>query len=232
MTPTIKIRSVISKTLSSIGIKRNRTIIPKISIDELFDSTLKNIEPIEAKVDNGNITLEELKIISQIVYMAKPMTIFEIGTFNGRTTANLAYFSPASATVYTIDLPKNDLDKTKFDIQVGDRAYVEKDVIGDRFIKNNNKIIQLYGDSASFDFTPYFNKIDFVFVDGAHSSPYVRNDTEIAFKLAKVGGIVIWHDYGVWRDVTKVLNKYFLADARFTNIRHIANSCFVYYKKQ
>jgi predicted O-methyltransferase YrrM len=159
-----------------------------------------------------------------------PKTIFEIGTFNGRTTINLAHFSPEDATVYTLDLPKADIDKAKFGIEEGDRAYVDKNTIGDRYQKNAKKITQLYGDSATFDFSPYYGKIDFVFVDGSHSAPYAQSDTEEAFKMVKEGGVILWHDYGVWRGVTQVLNRYYKKDTRFKTIKHIENTCFVYYK--
>lgn len=224
----MKIRTLLVKILAFFGIKRNRTIIPVISTEELF--SVINVDPIEKEEANGNITLQELTIISQIVKNNKPKNIFEIGTFNGRTTLNLDYFSPQDGVVYTLDLPKKDIDSAKFGIEEGDRKYVDKNIIGERYQKKSSKIIQLYGDSATFDFNPYKGLIDFVFVDGAHSAPYAENDTEVAFKLLRKGGIILWHDYGVWAGVTKVLNNYYKKDTRFKNIKHIKGSCFVYYK--
>lgn len=224
----MNIRLLLFRILSFFGIKRNRTIIPKVRVEALLPRI--DVEPIEKEEANGNITLNELTIISQLIHDHKPQTIFEIGTFNGRTTINLAHFSPQEATVYTLDLPKEGLATAKFGIEEGDRKYVDKNVIGERYQKNTDKIVQLYGDSATFDFTPYYGTMDFVFVDGAHSAPYAENDTEVAFKLIRDGGIILWHDYGVWRGVTKVLNNYYRHDARFKNIQHIEGSCFVYYK--
>lgn len=224
----MNIRILISKTLKAVGIKRNQTIIDKVSLNELLP--ISNIEPIEKRVDNGNITLQELTIISQIVDSIKPKNIFEIGTFNGRTTMNLAHFSPNESKVYTLDLPKKDLGTTKFNIENGDKTYVDKEIIGERYENKDNKIVQLYGDSATFDFTPYYGKMDFVFVDGAHSAPYVKSDTEVAMKLIKRGGTILWHDYGIWKGVTKVMNNYFRNDSRFKNLKHINGSCFVYYR--
>ncbi len=224
----MKIRLVVFKILSFFGIKRNRIIIPVIPIDVLFSSL--DVDPLEKEETNGNITLKELTIISQIVKDNSPKNIFEIGTFNGRTTLNLAHFSPQDSKVYTLDLPKTDIETAKFGIEEGDRKYVDKNIIGERYQKNTDKITQLYGDSATFDFSPYYGKMDFVFVDGAHSAPYVANDTEIAFKLLRKGGIILWHDYGVWRGVIKVLNNYYRKDVRFKNVKHIEESSIVYYK--
>jgi hypothetical protein len=47
----------------------------------------------------------------------------------------------------------------------------------------------------------------FIFVDGAHSEDYVINDSHIAFKLIKKGGLIVWHDYTAWDDVTMGLDK-------------------------
>jgi len=35
----------------------------------------------------------------------------------------------------------------------------------------------LFGDSASFDYSPYHGRVDLFFIDGAHSYEYVRSDT-------------------------------------------------------
>lgn len=223
-------RFIVSKTLSLFGIKIKRTFIPVVPFTQIFPTI--DVDPLEKEVANGNVTVQELTVISQLVKNTKPKTIFEIGTFNGRTTVNLAHFSPADSVVYTLDLPKADIDKAKFGIEEGDRTYVDKNTIGDRYQKNADKIKQLYGDSATFDFSPYYGKIDFVFVDGSHSAPYAESDTEEAYKMVKVGGIILWHDYGVWRGVTKVLNHYYKKDLRFKNIKHIEGTCFVYYEHQ
>lgn len=218
-------RSVISRVLRLLGIKIKRTILPVVPFKELLPSI--DVDPIEKKDTNGNITLTELVVISQLIKNRKPKSIFEIGTFDGRTTLNLANFSPDDALVYTLDLPKSNIDDAKFGIEEGDRKYVEKETIGERFKKNPTKITQLYGDSAVFDFSPYYGKIDFMFVDGSHSAPYAKSDTEQAFKMVKNGGLILWHDYGVWRGVTKVLNDYYKNDKRFINIKHIEGTCFV-----
>jgi hypothetical protein len=54
----------------------------------------------------------------------------------------------------------------------------------------------LYGDSATFDFSPFLGKVDLLFIDGAHSYEYVRNDTLRAGPCCKAGSVIAWHDYG------------------------------------
>lgn len=227
------IRLILSKTINFIPfIKRQRApIITNISIDELFPKGF-TIKPIEEESVNGNISTLELSVISELVHNYKPNSLLEIGTFDGRTTINLAKFSPDNSKVYTLDLPKEELEKTKYKLAKGETKYVDKNDSGERFKEHHancvKKITQLYGDSASFDFSPYMKQMDFIFIDGSHTAKYVMNDTEIAFKLLKAsGGIMLWHDYGVWKDVTKVLNKYFLYDERFKNVHHIKNTSLV-----
>jgi len=135
----------------------------------------------------------------------------EIGTFDGRTTLNLALNSDAQ--VFTLDLPGN--METVFQVKGSNEKYMKKQSSGARFSSPPHtglpcveRITQLYGDSASFDFSPWYGKIDLVFVDGAHSYEYVVNDTNIALRLlSPEGGIIVWHDYMVWPDVTRALHE-------------------------
>lgn len=213
----------------------DKTVLPAISLSEI--GSLRNIEPLEKEHTDGNVSIPELKIICQLVDYHKPLGIFEIGTFDGRTTVNLAHFSPALAKVFTIDLLKKDINKTKYPLYSGDELvgpdslYIDKEETGLRY-KNKNekrKIVQLYGDTATFDFFSYINQMDFVFIDGSHAKDYVKNDTEIAIKLLRDNkGVLLWHDYGVWKDVTNVLENYFLSDSRFKNMKNIYGTTFIY----
>jgi hypothetical protein len=59
-----------------------------------------------------------------------------------------------------------------------------------------SKIQPLFGDSASFDYSPFIDRIDLFFIDGAHSYEYVRSDTLNALKCCRPGGVIAWHDFG------------------------------------
>jgi predicted O-methyltransferase YrrM len=56
------------------------------------------------------------------------------------------------------------------------------------------KVTFLRGDSAKFDTTPYRESMDLIFVDGAHSYEYVKNDTVKGLEMLRSGGIIVWHD--------------------------------------
>ena len=142
-------------------------LLPKIGISELApeDLPIQIRDPVEA---DGNISLVEISVISKLIRSRNPAVIFEIGTFDGRTTLNMAANSPPDAKIYTLDLPSQ--SRTELPIDPGEEKYIDKETSGTRFIGTDcePKITQLYGDSAAFDFSPYVDKVDTVFVDGAH----------------------------------------------------------------
>lgn len=154
------------------------------------------------KNNEHNVTAFELLSICAVIKDKELHQIFEIGTYDGRTTRAMAFNINNEGMIYTLNLSPGTvtvkLDTGFTDVQLGDKVFS-----GERFLhtKEKDKIEQLWGDSASFDFTPYHQSMDLVFIDGAHSCEYVANDTNAAFKLVKLsGGFIIWHDahlYGV-----------------------------------
>ena len=52
----------------------------------------------------GGLTLLEMFIVMAATRIIMPNQVFEIGTFLGNTTMNLALNIPAESTVYTLDL--------------------------------------------------------------------------------------------------------------------------------
>lgn len=193
--------------------------LPVVKPGELLalNGPLELHEPVAA---DGNVSLLELTILARSVALAQPRCLFEIGTFDGRTTLNLAANAPADARVLTLDLPAQ--AATGLAVADGDRRYIDKPASGARFAGHAlaARITQLYGDSATFDFAPYAGQVDWMFIDGAHSAEYVRKDSQTAKALVKTGGWVFWHDYGVWDGVTEALNA-LASEPWFTGIRHI-----------
>jgi predicted O-methyltransferase YrrM len=102
-----------------------------------------------------------------------------------------------------------------------DLKYIDKSGSGLRYVGKecSNKITQLYGDSATFDFSFFWGSIDFVFVDGSHSYEYVLNDSRVALRLLKKnGGIIVWHDYDSWEGVTRALDELFVKAPEFNSL--------------
>lgn len=140
------------------------------------------------------------------------LTCFEIGTGHGRSTHHLAMNTPTEAKIYTLDINTIDTDPTMGSIFRGQPTEA--------------KITQLAGDSATFDFTPYASRMDFVIVDGGHDQAVVERDTDTAFELVKPGGLILWDDFiPGWSGVIRALRGH----RRAKDLRRIAGTKWVVY---
>lgn len=222
-----KNRSFISTICAHFGYtQKTGTIIPEIELSQLVsvDTTVQILEPIRIA---GNVTLLDIAVIAQLIKHYNPNRLFEIGTFDGRTTLNMAANCSEEAEIYTLDLPREQLHSTKLPIDPVEEMYIDKETSGSRYMGTDyeKKITQLYGDSATFDFSQLFSTIDFMFIDGAHSYEYVLNDSEKARRLLKDGrGVIIWHDYGDWEGTTRALNELYSENEYFRNLKHISGT--------
>ena len=65
-----------------------------------------------------------------------------------------------------------------------------------------HRVCQIYCDSGNWDTTNYPEGFfDSVLIDGGHQKDVVANDTLKAIPLLRPGGLIIWHDFCVDRDV-------------------------------
>lgn len=153
------------------------------------------LAPVKARMHNTSAF--ELLSVCALLKDSNATTVFEIGTYDGRTTMAMALnLANENSRIFTLNLPdatqEVSLDTSKVDIQLASKV-----ISGERFLNTPQQsiITQLWGDSATFDFSPYYNSVDFIFIDGAHSEHYVKNDTEKALQLIKkTGGVIVWHD--------------------------------------
>ncbi|MEO8194264.1 MAG: class I SAM-dependent methyltransferase [Gemmatimonadales bacterium] len=184
--------------------------------------SLLDIREIDA-VD-GNVSERELLTICRIVRATEPGELFEFGTFDGRTTINLAANSPEGTRVHTIDLPRESIGSSAAPIHAHEVRYADKTASGSRFAgtEMSAKIEQLYGDTGDFDFPPLYGRMDFVFVDASHTYEYVINDSLHAIKMLRDGrGTILWHDYSRWDGVTRALNELRRLEPAFAGLKRI-----------
>ena len=129
----------------------------------------------------------------------RPRTVFEIGTLNGYSALHLALNSPDDSTVYTVDLPAGP-PRPSLKVTLSDVAHADRGAATTNYwfsgTEVESRIRTLHGDSATFDFSPWHEKVDLFFIDGAHSYEYVRADTENALRCVRPGGAIAWHDFG------------------------------------
>jgi len=157
----------------------------------------------DVEVYHGEISKTELILIAYIVKRFEPEYMFEIGTFRGRTTSTMALNANGRLKkVYTLDL-----DMVPDYLNDADKIYCHPDKVGTVFRNGMEKkvsqrleyIEQLWGDSREFDFSPYYKKMDLVFVDGGHDYQTECSDITNALMMVKDDGIVLIHDFAMWR---------------------------------
>lgn len=188
------------------------------------DVPIRIREPVSA---DGNVTLLELAILSSLAASRQPRRVFEIGTFDGRTTINLAANAAPDALVYTLDLPSS--GDPALAVHADDRPFIRRSQRGTRgaritSARERERIVMLEGDSATFDYGPYRHAMDMVFVDGAHSYEYVMSDSRVALDLVCRPGLIVWHDYGEWEGVTRALNELQATNSNFGGLRHVSGT--------
>lgn len=138
-------------------------------------------------------------LLAKLVAILQPARVFEIGTHIGTSTRTIASQAPEDVEIFTLDLPPDaGVTSAMTDAQLirESRTRLGELFLGTRW---ESAITQLFGDSIAFDFTPYRESIDLVYVDGSHSPAYVESDSRNAFRVVKPGGVIVWDDYGSMR---------------------------------
>src|ERR1035437_5680788 len=131
----IREKLVLKELASHIKHKDNKVsqkILPLISIEEIAGNTAPEI--IINDFEDGNLSNHEIECICRIVKKQSPAAIFEIGTFNGRTSLNMAANTCLESKIYTLDLPREDLSKTELRIKSGEKKFINKGISGTQFI--------------------------------------------------------------------------------------------------
>ncbi len=186
--------------------------IPTIELSDLLPGSREIIVPMDVGHNYWNVSPLELYCLGCIAIICQPQKIFEIGTYDGATSLQFAKSCPGSQ-IFTIDLaPQPDSH-----FKVGSRY---------RGTPYESQIVQLYGDSTNFDYSPYLEQMDLIFVDGCHELDFVRRDSINALKMVRAGGIIVWDDYLNFRGVKMAIEEL----AKQYPINHLAEAKFAILK--
>jgi len=216
---------------------RGKAIAPAARLPQVaWPRVLKSrpIELTETGKSDGNVRLSELAILALAACEVAPGSeIIEIGTFDGRTALNLAVNAQPGVSIATLDLPPD--QRSAMAIEDSERRYVDKPAPGARLRQCGeawrpaaSRVVQLHGDSATFDWSAHVGRAGLVFVDGSHAYDYAKKDSDTAMRLVKPGGMVLWHDYGVWPGVTQALEE--LDAARQLGLLNIRGTSLVFWR--
>jgi predicted O-methyltransferase YrrM len=172
--------------------------LPRIGLKELLPESGGpwNIEI--ALFPKTYASILEIELLALLVMMkiANAKNVFEFGTYKGVSVTQFALNADGQSRIYTLDLPEQ-TQQTELDITDPDEARIAREPGKGSLVppELRSRITFLREDSALFDDTPYAGGMDFVFVDGAHSYAYVKNDSEKGWRMLRKGGIIAWHDF-------------------------------------
>jgi predicted O-methyltransferase YrrM len=141
-----------------------------------------------------DLPLLETALLIAAMKSVSARRIFEIGTYRGATTLNLALNAPDDAEVYTFDLPPDEeIEQHPEDVPFTREHFAmdKPEFAGSRV---EGKIRVIMGNSLTEDLSRFY-PMDFIFIDGGHDEATVTADTVNAFKMVGPGGCVAWHDY-------------------------------------
>ena len=140
--------------------------------------------PARTSLSPGNQDVVGLSYLVNIGQALGVENAFEIGTYNGLTAFTLARNLP-KAKFHTLDLPEGEAPILR--LFPGDQGHL--DYSPKRCFEGTpeqSRIRQYFGDSATFDFSPFAHSCGLVYVDGAHSFEYVEKDTATALDLVSI----------------------------------------------
>ena len=178
--------------------------LPDQLLSRIYDVEV-TLPPRRLLMQPGAQTIDGLFFLASLASAIEAHVVFEIGTFNGLTTWTLARNVP-QASIHTLDIPPTETPKWALDVDDVHRAS-EEDLVYKQ-LPSAGEIAQHWSDSATFDFSAWYGKVDLVYIDGAHSEPYVRADTDQALRMLSPEGALVWDDY--WRlspSVVKFLHE-------------------------
>jgi hypothetical protein len=201
-----------------------KTTLPVADWREVIDPA--PVRLLQPRKSSGDVNLAELAVLASAAAATRVgEEIIEISTFDAEPGCKLPHLD-----VFTLDLPPD--VAPKFALAQGESAFVQMPRSGRHFreapaqwAKPAGRITQLFGDSATFDWSAHFGRAGLVFVDGSHAYDYVVADTDTALRLVANKGMVIWHDFGVWDGVTRALEE--IEASRHLGLRHVRGTSLV-----
>lgn len=176
-------------------------LYPEVLLGSLVDESTA-VKLLAIPAEPYNVTELELMAIAALTRQVQALKIFELGTADGRTTLNLAANLTPNGQVYTINLPLEE-----------DRGHHQDIPVGYRFqnAPEASQIVQLWGNTRTFDFSAYSHSCQVVFIDADHSDSGVWIDSHTALNLVDTHlSIILWHDalrFGVQTALPRLIQE-------------------------
>ena len=234
-----KIKKYFGKSfIKSVNLEKVNKIFESEKISENLYGPKKDVIVKSFCVPSGQDTVGitsdyEAWILSSLSKISK--NIFEFGTCSGKTTTLMALNSPNDSKIITLTLDSNQAKNLSLDSQ--DNKVSIRNIINEsnynKFIfsgkEYEKKISVMFMDSRKLNTDEYLNKFDLIFIDGGHTYSIIENDSIKAFKMIKMGGIILWHDYVPGKTSDKDVVKYLNKISKDKKIFHIENTSLCYF---
>lgn len=130
----------------------------------------------------------------------KPARILEVGSFEGRSTCylieNCSKFGPVE--IYCVDTWEGGVEHDKDSMGEVERRFDYNSALAGRRATHAASVTKLKKTSTEALSEMIARRdaaFDFVYIDGSHQAPDVLADAVLAFKMLRVGGIMIFDDY-------------------------------------
>lgn len=209
------------------------TVAKRFAAGSVVNIERREIPFLVDAVIEGYIEDHQVMLIAALGQGLGAKTFFEFGTNRGRATWTVAHNNP-EITVYTLDIP---LGQHSDDLALrlescDEHCFRPGAACGEAFHDTPEaaRIMQLWGDSATFDYSPYEGSIDLIYIDAAHTYEYVKSDTDNALRMLSPSGTIVWDDYGSNPGVYKLVNE--LAPTLDHPVYHVFGTRIALYGRQ
>lgn len=165
--------------------------LPVITMDQLVKTGTVEVGPMTF-LDGGSLPTD-MMLLAGLAEGIRDCTYFEIGTWRGESVTTLARRVKSCHTLCLTDDRMRAL------------GMHEKTIGAHRmFSRDLENVVQLRGDSRSFDYASLGMKFDLIFIDGDHHYDFILSDTRNVFRhLIHENSVVVWHDYGHHPDLVR-----------------------------
>ena len=158
----------------------------------------------------------------ELVARWKPLTVLEIGAFEGQATCFLIekIGEYANPEIHCIDTWQGGEEHSQMEMGVIEIHFRHNVRVANAKVDNRAAVITHKGPSEQHLVKLLANGqagyFDFIYIDGSHQAPDVLCDLVLSYRLCKIGGILVCDDY-LWR-IGELLHEPKISIDAFTNI--------------
>lgn len=196
-----------------------------------------DLETEENECDKYKRKLRDAEVLCTVAANADGDCL-DLGTSHGRSAYRIATNLQKKFKVYTVNLLPE-----QFDASSGAKVthLLSKEEIGSYF-KNRNidNVQQIYANTTKWDIPDEINNISVCYVDAAHDTELVYNDSRKIYPRIKNDGFICWHDFNPelrnkfdWIDSAMCGVEWFIKEySPDGDIVHLKDSWIGVYRKQ